>query len=117
MFHILMILSLWYDTTRVLLTYANHSNVKYIIINQIGYGDTSDGGEASDILLEVTVDAYADTFCDSLYRDYDPLIMVCAGTEGTRVWDDLHPPVLCSHAVDIFQPVEKIHAKVTVVRS
>lgn len=60
-------------------------------MQQTGYGDTSDGGDTSDILLEVTVDTFSDTFCDTLYRDYDPSIMVCAGTEGlydVRALDD-----------------------------
>jgi hypothetical protein len=70
--------------------------------HQVGYGDTSDNGEVSNILLEVTVDTFADTFCDTLYRDYDPSIMLCAGTEGTTRYDPFSPilsmfcsPMLC----------------------
>lgn len=53
--------------------------------HQIGYGDTSDDGDVSAILLEVTVDAFSDSFCDGLYRDYEPSLMVCAGTEGMTI--------------------------------
>ena len=52
------------------------------VVTVIGFGDTSDGGDTSDILLEVDVDTFSDVFCDNLYRVYDPKTMVCAGAEA-----------------------------------
>lgn len=52
------------------------------VLTVTGYGDTSDGGQISNVLLEVDVDAYGDDFCDRLYAVYEPDTMLCAGTEA-----------------------------------
>lgn len=49
------------------------------VVTVIGFGDTSDGGDVSQILLQVDVNTYSDQFCDDLYMVFEPATMVCAG--------------------------------------
>jgi trypsin len=50
------------------------------VVTVIGFGDTVSGGDASNDLLTVTVDTYADDFCFNLYNSFVPETMICAGT-------------------------------------
>jgi Trypsin len=50
------------------------------VLTVIGFGRTSENGDTSPILLEVVIDAFSDDFCFDLYRYYDPMTMLCAGT-------------------------------------
>jgi trypsin len=52
------------------------------VVTVIGFGDTSDGGDLSDVLLMVDIDVYADQSCANLYGNFDPDTMICAGTES-----------------------------------
>jgi secreted trypsin-like serine protease len=49
------------------------------VLTVTGFGDTSDGGDPSPILLDVEVDTFSDDFCDQLYTVYEPTTMICAG--------------------------------------
>lgn len=51
------------------------------VVTVMGYGDTSENGTVSEILLQVDVDTYDDSFCEPRFANYDPETMVCAGTE------------------------------------
>jgi hypothetical protein len=48
------------------------------IMRIIGWGTTSSGGSASDLLLEADVPIVTDSFCDSAYGNFNASIMVCA---------------------------------------
>ena len=50
------------------------------VVTVIGFGDTADGGDQSDVLLSVTVDTYDEDFCFDLYNSFVPETMICAGT-------------------------------------
>lgn len=69
------------DVAPVTLNFNRNIPVDDEVLTVIGYGDTSDGGDISQILLEVDVDTFSDVFCDNTYAIYEPDLMVCAGTE------------------------------------
>jgi trypsin len=50
------------------------------VVTVIGYGDTTDGGDSSSVLLMVDINVYTDQFCYDYYGDTDPDTMICAGT-------------------------------------
>jgi trypsin len=50
------------------------------VVTVIGFGDTADGGDPSNVLLMVDVNVYMDQFCDDLYNVFEPDTMLCAGT-------------------------------------
>lgn len=45
----------------------------------LGWGNTSEGGEASDHLMKAEVPISTDDYCKKAYNTYDPKAMVCAG--------------------------------------
>lgn len=44
-----------------------------------GFGVTSEGGDAPDVLQEARVPITTDPYCDDAYRNFDATTMVCAG--------------------------------------
>jgi Trypsin len=74
------------------------------VLTVIGFGRTSEDGDTSPILLEVVVDVFSDDFCFDLYRYYDPMTMLCAGTcwrlevsphFSMSFADGVHPTFVC----------------------
>lgn len=51
------------------------------MVTVIGFGDTIDGGNPSDILLGVTVDVFNFTYCNRIYGTINDTIQICAGTD------------------------------------
>jgi len=45
----------------------------------LGWGDTTEGGSASPVLLGATVPVVSDATCKAAYKKYDATAMVCAG--------------------------------------
>ncbi|TCP56221.1 chymotrypsin [Tamaricihabitans halophyticus] len=45
----------------------------------LGWGTTTEGGQASDVLQKATVPVNSDEDCSAGYNEYDPESMVCAG--------------------------------------
>jgi len=45
----------------------------------LGWGNTTEGGSASPVLMQATVPVVSDADCKTAYRKYDPTAMVCAG--------------------------------------
>ena len=44
----------------------------------LGWGDTTEGGSASPVLLGATVPVVSDATCKAAYKKYDVTAMVCA---------------------------------------
>lgn len=52
------------------------------VVTTIGHGATASGAnDDTDVLFEVDVDTFPDSFCDGLFQVYDPVTNICAGTE------------------------------------
>ena len=69
-----------YPVTRVVGDDENSLWAAGVVATIVGWGDTSFGGDASDLLLEAQVPVRTDAVCASAYGTFfDPTSMVCGG--------------------------------------
>jgi trypsin len=102
----IMLVKLTDPATSPLVTINSDPTVPAVgdVVTVIGFGDTTDGGDPSPMLLMVNVDVFSDQFCDDLYNVFEPSTMICAGTvDGGRdsCQGDSGGPLLTSANVQI----------------